>query len=303
MMGAFFPIAVYVFVYSLLKRKIKKFNIVFVLSYAIALIPIYYFIQYLLLSNGEQALFFEELKRGAYPQSITLYNVIFYSFQQVVFASLLWMCYQYGKKDEVNHLINDRVYYLKVFLWAIFSSNTFLLIASLFFDVLLVEYLLLPISLIIIHSCTIYYGFKNPAILSKEEIDFKASQKQSNKGPSASKSNLSEDELNLLEEKILLSLSQDSIYKDSDISLSKMAELLEIPAYKVSKTINQKMQTNFHDLINSKRVDASLELLKVNKQFTIEAVALEVGFKSKSTFYRAFKKNKGITPSQYLSEK
>jgi AraC-like DNA-binding protein len=117
-----------------------------------------------------------------------------------------------------------------------------------------------------------------------------------------SKVELSETELLEIESTILHELDLYAHHKSSDLSLSKLAELVNIPAYKLSITLNQKMDTTFYDLINSKRVEASLSLLRDNRNLTIEAITAEVGFKSKSTFYRAFKKFKGITPTDFLSK-
>ena len=119
---------------------------------------------------------------------------------------------------------------------------------------------------------------------------------------SRSKIELSETELAEIETTILHELDLNAHYTNSDLSLSKLAELINIPAYKISLVLNQKMDTTFYDLINSKRVEASLSLLRDNKNLTIEAITAEVGFKSKSTFYRAFKKYKGITPTDFLSK-
>ena len=304
--GAFFPSAVYVFAYALLDKKIKKLNIVFLLSFFVSLIPISYLVTFLNLTNHEQILFFEQLNNGTYPESITLYNVIFYAFQQFIFAWLLKVCYDFKRKSKnvISDITETKAYYLQVFLWAFFLLNIFLLLASLLFDVLFVEYLILPISLIILHSSTIYFGFKNPAFLSTDEFERDYSKDQDIKDSTKTKNKitLTNEELTELELKIMNGFSENAICQDSEISLAKMAELLNIPAYKLSITINEKMDTSFYDLINSKRIDASLGLLKSNKGFTVEAIALEVGFKSKSTFYRAFKKHKGITPSDYLSK-
>jgi len=304
--GAFFPSAVYVFIYALLSKQIQKLNLVFITSFIISLIPIYYFRSFLDLTATEQNLFFEQLKDGAYPDNITFYNIIFYTFQQLVFAWLLKICYDFKRKskDVLSNIKGTKFYYLQVLLWAFFSLNIFLLLASLFFDVLFVEYLLLPVSLIILHSTTVYYGFKNAAILSKDEFENNYSKNKDiiETIIPKSKATLTIDELSRLEKKIVNELKCNSIYKDTDITLAKMSKLLDIPTYKLSITINEKMNTSFYDLINSKRIDASLSLLKNNKQFTIEAIALEVGFKSKSTFYRAFKKYKGITPTNFISK-
>lgn len=307
--GAFFPAAIYVFIYSLLNKKIKKLNIIFVCSILISLMPISYFNTFLNLTKNEQILFFEQLRLGKYPESITLYNVVFYAFQQLVFAWVLRELHHFKRTLQnisSTSTTKAKTYYLQVFLWAFFSLNTFLLVASLFFDVLFVEYLILPISLIILHSCTIYFGFKTPEILSKTELKDKFPKHEENQKTTRPKkrvNKLTDDELTRLESKIINGLNEKSIYKDPEISLAKMADAIDIPAYKVSITINEKMNTTFFDLINSKRIVASLNLLKDNELFTIEAIALEVGFKSKSTFYRAFKKHMGTTPSQYFSKR
>lgn len=119
---------------------------------------------------------------------------------------------------------------------------------------------------------------------------------------SKSRITLSEDEMSEIEDIILRELDEKAYYTNADLSLSKLADLVNIPAYKISMVLNQKMDTTFYDLINSKRVEASLSLLRDNKNLTIEAITAEVGFKSKSTFYRAFKKYKGTTPTDFLSQ-
>lgn len=117
-----------------------------------------------------------------------------------------------------------------------------------------------------------------------------------------SKIALSAAEMADIETIILRELDEKKHYTNADLSLSKLAELVNIPAYKISMVLNQKMDSTFYDLINSKRVEASLSLLRDNKNLTIEAITAEVGFKSKSTFYRAFKKYKGTTPTDFLSQ-
>jgi len=68
--------------------------------------------------------------------------------------------------------------------------------------------------------------------------------------------------------------------------------------------VNQFSEKNFSDYINSLRVDEAKKLLK-NADFeayTIVAIGLECGFNSKSTFYTAFKKFTGQTPTAYRKQ-
>ncbi|MEM9324703.1 MAG: helix-turn-helix domain-containing protein [Bacteroidota bacterium] len=70
----------------------------------------------------------------------------------------------------------------------------------------------------------------------------------------------------------------------------------------VSKMINESLRTNFNDLINAHRVEAfkELALRSGSKKYSIMGMGHEVGFSSKASFYRAFKKETGMTPTDYL---
>ena len=60
---------------------------------------------------------------------------------------------------------------------------------------------------------------------------------------------------------------------------------------------------NFFNYINQLRINAFLDKIASNEQAqkTLEALAGECGFQGRSTFIRAFKKETGQTPSDYLS--
>ncbi len=86
------------------------------------------------------------------------------------------------------------------------------------------------------------------------------------------------------------------------ITISKLAELAGWPVYVVSQTINRKFNMGFFDLINHYRISLAIELLKTSrKNFTIEGVAFQSGFSSKTAFYNAFKKQTGMSPLEYLN--
>lgn len=90
-------------------------------------------------------------------------------------------------------------------------------------------------------------------------------------------------------------------YFDPQLSLEKLADELQISSGKLSMLINQFSGTNFSDYINSLRIAEAKKCLE-NAEFetyTIVAIGLECGFNSKSTFYTAFKKFTGQTPTNY----
>jgi AraC-like DNA-binding protein len=84
--------------------------------------------------------------------------------------------------------------------------------------------------------------------------------------------------------------------------VTKLAQQLGWPVNDLSFLINEAFRTNFNDWINNYRIEVFKELLRhpENRKYSILGLSQEVGFSSKASFYRAFKKVTGVTPSDYL---
>jgi AraC-like DNA-binding protein len=93
----------------------------------------------------------------------------------------------------------------------------------------------------------------------------------------------------------------ENIYLNPDISLQSLAEKLSITSRMLSQILNEKLDRNFSDFINSYRVEEAKNILKTPKgaQKKIIVLAFDVGFNTKVAFYNAFKKFTGMTPAQY----
>lgn len=101
---------------------------------------------------------------------------------------------------------------------------------------------------------------------------------------------------------LLKTMDEQKPYLDPQLSLSRLAKLLDISPNLLSQIINQEAQVNFHDFVNSYRVQEFIEKASKNKNFSLLALALDSGFNSKSSFNNIFKKQKGVTPSKFLSK-
>ncbi|MEG0927344.1 helix-turn-helix domain-containing protein [Chryseobacterium sp.] len=100
--------------------------------------------------------------------------------------------------------------------------------------------------------------------------------------------------------KILLKfMDTEKPYLDDKLTLQKLAEQMSMPEKQLSMLINQHTGKHFFDFINEFRIHYAKELLKDQPQLTVQEVLYEVGFNSKSSFYTAFKKETGITPTDY----
>lgn len=74
------------------------------------------------------------------------------------------------------------------------------------------------------------------------------------------------------------------------IDLSNMAEYFGYSKYYFSRVFNGVLGTGITDYVSTIRLNKTLEMLK-NKRCTVSEAALECGFSSIPTFYRALKKN------------
>ena len=119
--------------------------------------------------------------------------------------------------------------------------------------------------------------------------------------PKYKKSSLSEDQKNKLLEAIKKEMEQKKYYTDNLASLSGLARRLNASNHHISQVINEKMNKNFYEMIACYRVESAKKFLRSNKHknLTIEEIAEEVGYNSKSSFNTAFKKIAEQTPSSY----
>lgn len=60
---------------------------------------------------------------------------------------------------------------------------------------------------------------------------------------------------------------------------------------------------NFNDYLNGLKIEYSIKLMKEKPYLSVDAIAEEANFNSRSTFYRAFVRISGMTPTQYMRTK
>ncbi len=161
------------------------------------------------------------------------------------------------------------------------------------FDRSLREYYFLP-SFVILALVTCWIGFKGYIQKERDLVQLPPVPKTSN-GAKEEK-----DEAFLSKLKQLM--QSEKPYLNPDLTLSMLAESLEMKPRQLSSKINQNCDQNFYDVVNSYRVEAFKDRLKSPERDTLSLLghAYECGFYSKSTFNLVFKKATQLTPSEYL---
>jgi AraC-like DNA-binding protein len=93
------------------------------------------------------------------------------------------------------------------------------------------------------------------------------------------------------------------VFKDPEITLPVLAKQFNTNPTALSRAINKGFGKNFNDFINQYRVEAVKKMILAgeHKRQTLLGIAFECGFNSKNTFNRAFKKQTGFSPREYIA--
>ena len=146
----------------------------------------------------------------------------------------------------------------------------------------------------------LYYGiFRLQVIDQKEEIhNYLVSKKTpvvlSNKKTNGAKTSKIISQLYKL-------MEEEEVYKDPLLSRLDLANKLETSEGALSKIINQEINKSVIQFVNEYRIEMAKKLLQdpVFNKYSVEAIGMESGFKSKSAFYNVFKTNLEMSPGAF----
>jgi AraC-like DNA-binding protein len=94
-------------------------------------------------------------------------------------------------------------------------------------------------------------------------------------------------------------MTQEKLYTQTGLTISDLAERLDMQEYKLRRLINQSMgYRNFNQFLNNYRIqDASRQLQQTAAP--VSSIALGVGYSSLSVFNKAFKDRFDMTPTEF----
>lgn len=146
--------------------------------------------------------------------------------------------------------------------------------------------------------------------LIKENQEFNDSvfaEKEMNVQPEKIKyerSKISDDEVNAIHQRLSLLMQSEKIYTNPELTLSDLAQKINVHPNTLSQVINSVEEKNFYDYINHQRIEAFKRLIAIpeNQKFTLLSLAFECGFNSKTAFNRNFKKTTNLSPTEYLKQ-
>ena len=93
-------------------------------------------------------------------------------------------------------------------------------------------------------------------------------------------------------------LEAQSLYRDPDLTLGRLARRLTVPAKRLSAAVNRVEGRNVSQFVNRFRVEAVCRRLDEDGARVTEAM-LEAGFRTKSNFNREFRRVTGTSPTDW----
>lgn len=112
------------------------------------------------------------------------------------------------------------------------------------------------------------------------------------------RSALSTERAEKIAERILKAMETEKLYLDPGLSLQKLARHVTTPPNLVSQTLNEQLGMTFFDFVAQWRVEDAKSRIVAGDDSVLN-IALDVGFNSRSTFYKAFKRETGQTPKEF----
>jgi AraC-like DNA-binding protein len=114
-------------------------------------------------------------------------------------------------------------------------------------------------------------------------------------------STLTPSQIEEYKKQLVALLRIDKPFLNPQISLADLSEKLSVSTKHLSQIINQSFNKSFFDFINSYRIQEVQQILKESKddKLTVLEAMYQAGFNSKSSFNTAFKKETGLTPTEF----
>lgn len=112
---------------------------------------------------------------------------------------------------------------------------------------------------------------------------------------------MEEKQIRYIEYEIERLFDEEECYTQEDFTLDKLSKQLNSNTTYVSRIVNEHFHKSFSTLVNEYRIRKACLLLEdvSNTGYTLEYIAKLAGFGNRVTFTQQFKKQVGMTPSEY----
>jgi AraC-like DNA-binding protein len=141
-------------------------------------------------------------------------------------------------------------------------------------------------------------------VLLKDKNNFQIEKKEVEKTTDVEKDKAKVEQYKKVWEQIIAHFEAKEPYISQNYTISILATEINTNASYVSRAIAANSEHNFSSLVNHFRIEKAKKMLVHGdlKRFSMEYIYTSSGFKYQSTFNDAFKKQEGITPSEFATK-
>ena len=300
------PPLIYYYIKLLIGNKRKLFFILNVLTLLLWAVCIYFFVRFLLFDEIRKFKFAEQITNEAYPLYLTYIRGGFFVLLNAYFIVIAWQVIQHSKKvkEFQSELELYKLRYLQQFVMLMWVLNLIISVLYLTVANYYIDFIAVPIVITVFYFFLLRTAFAHTALFSSEKYErFKKQLADMDKLQAAKKGNLnfSEKQVTHIKDKLNALMRDEQLFLYPDLNILKLAQALDLKVHQTSYFINNYLNSNFFNLINSYRIEQAKEKMrKAGTNAEIEVIGFEVGFNSKSAFYRAFNKFVRQSPSQFI---
>lgn len=153
-----------------------------------------------------------------------------------------------------------------------------------------------------------YSGLLGKYCTMKEHISQKTESSElpesmeENRKEKYQKSKIEENTAVLIVGKLNECMEKDRLYLNPDLKLQDVAKVVQCSTGDLSQVLNVFMNIGFTDYVNKYRVNEFIERVqdKSASRYTLASLSEQCGFSSRTSFFRSFKKFKGMSPAEYI---
>ena len=98
--------------------------------------------------------------------------------------------------------------------------------------------------------------------------------------------------------KLRKAMEKDHLHRDPNLSLWALSRHIGASPNYVSQTLNEVIGESFFDFVNGYRIAEAMTRLETTND-NVLTITYDVGFNARSSFYNAFKRVSGQTPTDY----
>jgi AraC-like DNA-binding protein len=302
------PPLMYFYIYSTIRGNSPKHTWLHLIPFFFwALYCIFYFIQplelkqlhYLDYHNPEMQISLPDVPYREDPLGLRTYvnELVMLQFIAYLFASILLIRNTFrtlGKPFFASGI--KPVSWLRSFIFLMFAILLTLVAVKFLFEADLGDFIIGSLISVVIYATSFNVIRQSDFFQDKAPSSIQEQRKYA-------KSALLEEDKNRILSRLKECMEADQDFKNPLVSQPFISRKLGIPVHHISQVINEKLGQSFFEMIASYRIEEAKKLLKDpdHSRLTIEDLADEVGYNSKSAFNRSFKKHTGLTPSAFRS--